>query len=221
MTCERLQKNMAEYLDGVLSAEEQNTIETHLSHCEQCRQEVQEIKQSLDWIKQTEDISPPPRLRHNVLKQLEREANRKQHYRFPFWMTHAAAAALFIMLLAGNAIIPLTMNLASDEPPADMRLLLPSVNGAETFIQQENFQIMQSDDVEHSIASDVEEKDEHDTSYNITISTGSKAYPDESIVPQPKRALSPRVIFNLVFVPPFLLLAWLALRKRRDGLSGE
>ncbi len=224
MTCERLQENMAEYLDGVLSAEEQNTIETHLSSCERCRQEVQEIKQSLDWIKQTEDISPPPALRHNVLKQLEREANRKHYFQFPSWMTHAAVAALFIILLAGNAIMPLTMQLAADDSSADIRLF-PSTNGAETSIQQEYIQIMQSDGLQFSIASDEEEKEEKEEKEELIITQNIIAIPtsgsDESIAPQPKMALSRRVIFNLVFVPPFLLLAWLALRKRRDGLLGE
>ena len=149
MTCKQLQENLVDYLDGVLTGDVLAVAETHLSGCEQCREEVQELKQTLAWIKQAEDVTPPVNLRRDVLFQLKQEARKRPH-RFPSWLAHAtAAAAVFIMLVAGNVALPSTMKLTSEAPPSVMQeetLMLSSpANDTEAPENQPDFRAVESD----------------------------------------------------------------------------
>lgn len=220
MTCEQLQQKIVDYLDGVLAEDELTVAETHLSDCEQCRQEVQELKQALAWIKQAEGVTPPPNLRRNVLKQLEREVNKRPR-RFPSWLAHtAAAAAVFIVLVAGNVTLPSATKLASEAPPSVMQeeTLMFGSPADDTVAPEKQgvLRFAESDSIENYDVSG-----EGDGAH-ISIATSEATGATADIVEEPaKRTLPPRILFNLISVPLFLLLAWLALRKRREAMPNE
>ncbi|MBS4032135.1 MAG: zf-HC2 domain-containing protein [Clostridiales bacterium] len=218
MTCEQLQKNIVDYLDGVLAGDALTVAETHLSDCEQCRQEIQELKQALAWIKQAEDMTPPVTLRRNVLTQLEQEARKKRH-RFPSWLNHAAAAAaVFMMLVAGNLALQSPMKLASEAPPSvmqeEVKMFNSSANDTEAPEEQDFLRASDSGDTQNYDISSAEADGAHTSTTSVSATGDNGEQTTKRIIPY-------RILFNLVSIPLFLLLALLTLRKRREAMPNE
>lgn len=102
MACQDLKTTIREYLDGELSSTQREVFEFHLRNCSHCRREVQELKSTLVWLKQAEEVTPPPDLRNRVLARIEKDKAapaRRFALRLP---KVVAAAAVFILLVAGN-----------------------------------------------------------------------------------------------------------------------
>ncbi|HDZ21361.1 hypothetical protein LCGC14_0431980 [marine sediment metagenome] len=48
MSCETIQPLITGYLDGELSADQQTELDAHLAQCEQCRRDLEELRQLKD-----------------------------------------------------------------------------------------------------------------------------------------------------------------------------
>lgn len=106
MNCEQSRQYICEYLDGLLNPETQEALEAHLAQCVQCRAEIHELKASIAWLQQAEEVQPPANLRQNVLLKLQSEAKIKQVFLPKQILQCVAAAAVFILLVAGNVLPP-------------------------------------------------------------------------------------------------------------------
>jgi|GEM_PF-832746 hypothetical protein len=102
MTCERVRTQISEYLDEVMAEEAKTAFEDHLKICASCRQQTDEIREALQWIKQADELEPPPGLRNSVISKLEREEKRRRL--LPGLAQFAVAAAVFILLLSANIL---------------------------------------------------------------------------------------------------------------------
>jgi len=96
MNCEQSRQYICEYLDGLLNPETQEALEAHLAQCVQCRAEIHELKASIAWLQQAEEVQPPANLRQNVLLKLQSEAKIKQVFLPKQILQFVAAAAVIL-----------------------------------------------------------------------------------------------------------------------------
>jgi hypothetical protein len=94
---------MSEYLDGMLSASDCLAFEAHLVDCPSCCLEVQQSQETLTWLKQAAEVTPPPGLRAGVLARLALEPVPAQKPPiFAYLSRYGAVAAVFLLLIVGN-----------------------------------------------------------------------------------------------------------------------
>jgi anti-sigma factor RsiW len=68
-TCELTEARLGEYLDGLLSPDEQRAFDMHVNGCEQCVPLVASVSRLLTGLHSLEQIEPPPQLIHAILNQ--------------------------------------------------------------------------------------------------------------------------------------------------------
>jgi len=66
-TCEQTELRLSDYLDGLLSAEEERTFDAHVSGCAQCTPLVAGVSHLLTNLHGMEAVEPPPRLVYAIL----------------------------------------------------------------------------------------------------------------------------------------------------------
>lgn len=224
MICNETQQLLCEYLDDLLSGEVKKDFESHLAHCPECAEEVHQHKEMLAWVKQAECVEPPSGLRRSVLDRLEKEIHVK---RFPFAPGFAqvvAAAAVFLIMVAGNlhmARIP--ANMAGDAPPS---VNLEMAAGS----PEEEAQMMlmtapdQAADPEEELAEpslrtfEAEAKEEAPTP--LPAGESDVLYAEKSATPDRQAedgGMMRRILFNAVLVPLLMALLWLAYKKRKEA----
>lgn len=211
MTCEAVKNMMCEYLDGRLADNEQEMFNGHLSDCSSCREETEELKATLTWLKQADDVAPPQNLRRSVLDQLQKEKSEKQRRVAPGFSHAVAAAALFIMLLAGNIY-----SVPSPLAKSDSALL----RAEEYSLQEEALP-----DAEMGVltmdAARVGEDGEVGTSNTFT---GSGSADDTAIVgvstdrAAEQRRYPFRLALNLTAAPLLAVFSFLAVKKRKEAM---
>jgi hypothetical protein len=194
MTCEIVRETMCEYLDDLLEDKQKQNIENHLASCESCSREAEELRQTIAWVKQAEDVTPPPRLRQAVLAELGRES--RKHRRFaPGFSQAVAAAAVFVLLVAGNVLPSQQARTSYDAAPMgilETDLLAP----------------MDDSDVEMGILTEGE-----NTDGEVGRALEKEAAEDRGVLlngtNRPRIALpgNYRLVLNLTLIPLFFLLS--------------
>jgi hypothetical protein len=202
MTCESVRDAMGEYLDGILCDTKQKEVESHLLACPDCRQEVQEVRETLGLLKQAGEVTPPKTLRPSVLAVLKREKT-QQKRRFAPWIPQAmAAAVIFLLLVAGN-VLP-----TQDRAPWDMRSL--STESGD-WVEVDNFNDPPSEPGEAQ--PDIRTTDD---SVNILTTDGMEQEAGGMKNGLEEGTRSPwRLWFNILLLPLFIILSLLALKKRK------
>jgi anti-sigma factor RsiW len=66
-TCEQTEARLSDYLDGVLTREEQTAFDAHVNGCERCAPLVASVSGLLSGLHSMEQIEAPPRLVYNIL----------------------------------------------------------------------------------------------------------------------------------------------------------
>ncbi len=118
MNCERLREILSAWLDGELSAQDVEIVESHLNQCEDCRtaaevsrRQDQELKQAFHWVRAASE-----RLSQSVIQQLPERGHSLDSFQptsqraqiasrrrstLAYWVTLlAAAAACFVLGLS-------------------------------------------------------------------------------------------------------------------------
>jgi hypothetical protein len=75
MNCKEIQAVIVEYLDQALDAAEMEAVAAHLATCEECRHEVEELKELMQAMAGSEMQRPGPGLRENFQLLLQSELN--------------------------------------------------------------------------------------------------------------------------------------------------
>ncbi|PXY02494.1 hypothetical protein DF185_05080 [Marinifilum breve] len=103
MNCKYIEDLLIEYLDNNLNQEQANEVESHLTSCENCRNEYEHAKQFLHMINDIEDEQPSANLsmKFNQLLEEEKENQRQEsnqftdqkqnNYKFGEFLKYAAA----------------------------------------------------------------------------------------------------------------------------------
>lgn len=127
---------LADYLLGNLSPAEQRAVEQHLSGCAVCRAEREALQEAAGRLAlAAPPIEPPARLKKAILRQIDTPVERRaavragwnrrlrdwQRSASPAWLL--AAAALILILLAGNLLLWGQVRQLSQQAQAPLRTI--------------------------------------------------------------------------------------------------
>lgn len=73
MKCDEIRELLSLYIDNMLDESQARAVEEHLSACEHCRKEYDELKEMLDLLGQTEMVSVPDEFQFRLKKGLKEE----------------------------------------------------------------------------------------------------------------------------------------------------
>src|SRR5215510_14168466 len=66
-TCEQTEQVLADYLDGLLLADEQRAFDLHVNSCERCTPLVSSVTHAMSSLRVLPELDTPPRLVYNIL----------------------------------------------------------------------------------------------------------------------------------------------------------
>lgn len=95
---------MDEYLDGEADADTPAEIEEHISSCDRCRRELEELKDIRYVIKET-GVIPPPGLHNRIMMSVRAEAEASRRRRFVRTFSAVAAAVVLVAGIAWGSLM--------------------------------------------------------------------------------------------------------------------
>jgi hypothetical protein len=78
MECNNIQERLSAYIEGVISPEEKILIDEHLKSCRTCNESLAELKRTIEYVQDLEDIEPPLWLTRNVMARIRSEVKPKK-----------------------------------------------------------------------------------------------------------------------------------------------
>lgn len=60
LTCEDVNDFLIDYLDGTLDENMRERFEAHIAKCEQCRRYLEQYRQTVDMVKEFDEMPEPP-----------------------------------------------------------------------------------------------------------------------------------------------------------------
>jgi hypothetical protein len=78
MECNNIQERLSAYLEGVISPEEKILIDEHLKSCQRCNESLAELKRTIQYVQDLEDVEPPVWLTRNVMTRIRSEVKPKK-----------------------------------------------------------------------------------------------------------------------------------------------
>jgi hypothetical protein len=78
MECNNIQERLSAYIEGVISPEEKILIDEHLKSCQRCNESLAELKRTIEYVQDLEDIEPPLWLTRNVMARITSEVKPKK-----------------------------------------------------------------------------------------------------------------------------------------------
>ena len=113
MDCEHMSEHLIDYIDLKLDSDTTEIIRKHISECENCQKEYNELKDLFGKINQKEEVQPDISLKNNFMKILEDEKKLQTKQLSPqviqlripnkriIWQVAAAVALLLTGFLSG------------------------------------------------------------------------------------------------------------------------
>jgi hypothetical protein len=150
--CNSIKKQLSVYIDNELTPDERLKIKEHLGICQDCAEELDELKKSIEHLQNLDKVEPPPWLTKKVIASIKTEwANietppkkslfEKIFYPFYIKVPVGAAAAVFIAVITiyiFKVIEPAMEYKALQEPPKEISEevapLLPSEQKAKEYV---------------------------------------------------------------------------------------
>lgn len=222
MTCKQARQLMSKYLENGLEENENVAFRSHLAVCPGCRCQAEEIGRALDFARRVEPPSPPSNLRQAVLQQIQREAAVQRKCAFaPGFMQGVAAAAVFVLLVAGNVSLGVSVpRMNGDAPPAALKI--PSVVQEYAAVQDEtptpgapDMRMFASTSEAQAEATTGEPSQTAEPATGITTTSANDTALEGT---QPGRIISIlHWALNMFLVPLFLAFSWQAVKKRREA----
>lgn len=78
MECSEIQEKLSAYIEGIISPEEKAVIDEHLKACQKCNESLADLKKTLEYVQNLEEIEPPPWLTQKVMASVRLEAEAKR-----------------------------------------------------------------------------------------------------------------------------------------------
>lgn len=78
MECNNIQERLSAYIEGVISPEEKILIDEHLKSCQRCNESLAELKRTIEYVQDLEDIEPPVWLTQKVVARIRSEVKPKK-----------------------------------------------------------------------------------------------------------------------------------------------
>ena len=73
-----IRHKLSEYIDGAVSAAEKAEIETHLKSCEKCSDALRELQQTIEHVRQINEIEPPAWMTQKIMAKVRVEAEQQK-----------------------------------------------------------------------------------------------------------------------------------------------
>lgn len=78
MECSNVQEKLSVYVEGMVSPEEKKLIDKHISSCSRCKEALYDLKKTLDYVHNLEDVKPPAWLTQKVMARIQSETEPKK-----------------------------------------------------------------------------------------------------------------------------------------------
>jgi hypothetical protein len=78
MECHDIREKLSAYVEGLISPEEKLLIEEHLKVCQHCTESLADLKKTLEYVRNLEEVEPPPWLTGKVMATVRSEAEQKR-----------------------------------------------------------------------------------------------------------------------------------------------
>jgi len=106
MECKGIQEKLSAYLEKMVSPEEKQLIEEHLTSCGLCRSTLEDLKRTGELVRDLEEVEPPPWLAKKIMSRIRAEEEGKRGiFQKLFYPLHIkipieALATVFIAVIA-------------------------------------------------------------------------------------------------------------------------
>jgi hypothetical protein len=105
MKCHSIGEKLSAYIENHLSSEERVQIEEHLGTCRHCRASLEDLKKTMEFTREIEEVEPPPWLTQKVMNKIRDESQGKGILQRLFSPLHIkvpleAAAMIAIVVVA-------------------------------------------------------------------------------------------------------------------------
>ncbi|MFW5988586.1 MAG: DUF4349 domain-containing protein [bacterium] len=98
MNCRQVNELLSSYIDGELRPEEMEGISEHLEKCSDCQKEYEALYQTVNQLRNMNDLEPPADFHDRFVNRLSKE---KKKPLFTYWKSIGAAAAVLLILFVG------------------------------------------------------------------------------------------------------------------------
>ncbi len=78
MDCTTIQEKLTPYIEGIISSKEKRMIDEHLKSCHQCTETLADLRKTLTYIQNLEEIEPPSWLTRRVMAKVKSEVEPKK-----------------------------------------------------------------------------------------------------------------------------------------------
>lgn len=113
MKCKDIQKRLSAYIEKAVSPQQKTAIDAHLKKCKGCRQDLADLKKTVAYVQQLEEVEPPRWLAQRVMAQVRKEAEAKvgilKRLFYPIHIKLPLEAIALIFIAVGTLYIFKTM----------------------------------------------------------------------------------------------------------------
>lgn len=215
MTCEMVREKICEYLDGCLKSSEAEAVSEHIHICAKCRSDLHELQAAIKWLKQADELTPPAGFREAVLSRVEQEQNRNRVRRLPVFAQALAAAAVFIILVAGNvAMVRPSMLVKTETPLSVMEESSPAEEDQIVGIM--GGEVADELPDEPRAAADFPQL-KNDAGYGEANEPSSERVNEVARGRDSGRVFLAQLLLNLILLPLLAMLIWRMVRKPKEA----
>ena len=132
MECSDIQEKLSAYLEDIIPSEEKGIIDEHLRACQKCNESLADLKKTLEYVQNLEEIEPPPWLTQKVMASVRLEAEAKrgifQRLFHPLHIKLPIEALATILIAVATIYVFKTIQpemKRAKEPPAEVLSRIP------------------------------------------------------------------------------------------------
>jgi hypothetical protein len=104
MDCSGIKEKLSAYIDDQLVPAEKETVDHHLSTCQECRAALHDLRKTIEYARGVEEIEPPAWLAQKVMARVREESEKKGILRKLFYPLHIKIPAEIFATIAIAAI---------------------------------------------------------------------------------------------------------------------
>ena len=138
MECKDIQKRLSAYIEKAVSSKQKAAIDKHLKQCKGCRQDLADLKKTIQYVQQLKDVEPPRWLAQRVMARVRAEAEQKpgivKRLFYPIHIKIPLEAIAVIFLAVGTIYVFKTMQpqMQLAKIPTETREMAPAPATAQT-----------------------------------------------------------------------------------------
>jgi ABC-type uncharacterized transport system involved in gliding motility auxiliary subunit len=174
------------------------------------------LQAAINWLKQADELTPPAGFREAVLSRVEQEQNRNRVRRPPVFAQALAAAAVFILLVAGNvAMVRPSMLMKTETPLSIMEEASPAEEDQIVNIMGREASDELPDQPRAAAVPPLNDAD--DAGYGGESEPSSERVNEAARGRDSGRVFLAQLLLNLILLPLLAMLIWRVVRKPKEA----